>query len=88
MICACILPFYDPEACKNCLAQVRELNYGYGYTTTSPIEVWKDPVIGPKNEEKVKFPRRIVIKTNKITEVFDDNGNLLERTVEIIEENE
>ena len=80
MICNCVLPFYNPEACKNCLAQVRE-NF-------APIEVWKDPVIGPKNEKKVKLPRRIVIKTNKTTEVFDENGNLLERTVEIIEENE
>jgi len=84
MICNCILPFYDPEACKKCQAQIRELNFLYD----PPIEVWKDPVIGLKNEEKVKFPRRIVIKTNKTTEIFDENGNLLERTVEIIEENE
>jgi len=82
MICGCVLPYYNPEACKHCTSNVREYNE---FRNITPIGFKQEPVIAGKKwekpEKRIKI-NEIIIKTKKVTERYDTNGNLIERIVE------
>ena len=84
--CWCTLYITNPDACEKCPE-----NTAVGYVQVSesahnqlvqPLQDWQELLDGWRIRKTIEPKEIWTIKTKKITEKYDENGNLIEKIIE------
>ena len=85
-ICHCTLYITNPEACRTCS---QNSAVGGGLVPESAdnqwvkhFQDWQELLDGWRIRKTIEPKEIWTIKTNKITEKYDENGNLIEKIIE------
>ena len=85
-ICHCTLYITNPEACRTCYEYDavgnEQLPQPADNRWMQPFQDWQELLDGWRIRKTIEPKEIWTIKTKKITEKYDENGNLIEKIIE------